>query len=537
MIKKSINSLAGKLIISMGALFMVGNMIFGFIFIRYEENNMIKNLVHYAQSTTDVVKRGIFYGMLTVQPEIIEKTIDTIGAGQGIRYVSVYRKDGLVAYSSKKSEVGRRAEIHEMACQLCHRQGVDPSRALAKSKNWTIFTDDKGEKTLKLIIPIENDPSCSSNSSCHVHPRDQKVLGVLETNFSTATVDHAIRKNRMGIIFFGGLYIVTIAISLSIILYKFVAKPISILNDGMRRIGRGEMKHVEEINSSDELGALSRTFNSMVDDVKHYQESLENWTRLLELEVESKTDAIMKAQEQLVNAEKLASLGRMAAGVAHELNSPLTGVITFAHLMKKRTPEEKTQDIEDLDIIIEQAERCSKIIKSLLGFSRKTGAEMIGFDVNELVNGVVTMLRNQAKFHNIRFRLEFSDNIPSISADPNQIQQVCLNMFLNASDAMNEKGEIVVVTRVADHENRKYVEILFTDNGPGIADEHIGKIFEPFFTTKKVGKGTGLGLAVSYGIIKKHGGDIEVMSEAGKGTTFTVRLPVRKGKKEDVQDK
>jgi two-component system NtrC family sensor kinase len=218
----------------------------------------------------------------------------------------------------------------------------------------------------------------------------------------------------------------------------------------------------------------------------------------------------------------------MAAGVAHELNSPLTGIVTFAHLMLKRIPPENKMDIEDLEVIIEQAERCSKIIKGLLGFSRKTTAEKVFVNINTLTESTISMVRNQAKFHNIKFTLNFDDSIPQISTDPNQIQQVFINLLINAADAMNERGQVTVSTRVIPDaaSGKQHIEIEFTDTGPGIPEEHLGRVFEPFFTTKPVGKGTGLGLAVSYGIIKKHGGNIFVRSETGKGASFHVRLPV-----------
>jgi two-component system NtrC family sensor kinase len=233
----------------------------------------------------------------------------------------------------------------------------------------------------------------------------------------------------------------------------------------------------------------------------------------------------MRAQEELINAEKLASLGRMAAGVAHELNSPLTGIVTFAHLLKDRLPPQDKEAQEDLQVIIEQAERCSKIIKGLLGFSRKAAYEKVELSLNDLLEATLGMVRNQARFHNIQFRIEMAPDLRPVVADPNQLQQVFLNMLINAADAMEERGQITMCTRNIKVDERDFVEVEFTDTGPGIPPEHLGKIFEPFFTTKPVGKGTGLGLSVSYGIVKRHGGDILVRSSPGKGASFFIRLP------------
>lgn len=217
----------------------------------------------------------------------------------------------------------------------------------------------------------------------------------------------------------------------------------------------------------------------------------------------------------------------MAAGVAHELNSPLTGVMTFAHLMLKRTPSEREQDIEDLEVIIDQAERCTKIIRGLLGFSRKTASEKALVNINNLVEGSLSMVKNQAKFYNIVFDVRLGKSLPDVSVDPNQIQQVFLNLLINAADAMEEKGGITIVSRTIEEGGGKYVELEFTDSGPGIPAEHAGRVFEPFFTTKPAGKGTGLGLSVSYGIIKKHEGQIFAKNEPGKGASFLIRLPAK----------
>lgn len=539
MIKKSFNSLAGKLIIAVGALMTVGSLLFGYIFVSYEEKIMLNNLISYASSKAELIKRGVFYGMLTAHGDI-EQTINVVGAGPDILGIAIYNKAGKIIYSSDKSSVGQIIGKDAISCQICHAYS-NPSEVVMRSQNWKITKDKNGRRSLKFVIPLYNEPSCYT-AACHRHQKDQKVLGVIETDFSTATVDKTIRQNRIGTILFGGLFVSIISVTLCIILYNFVSKPISLLEEGMKRIAQGDLDYEIKINTSDEMGLLARTFNNMTKDIKRYKENMENWTKALEEEIQKKTAEIMKAHEQLINAEKLASLGRMAAGVAHELNSPLTGIVTFAHLMLKRLPPENKQDREDLEIIIEQANRCSKIIKGLLGFSRKATAERVEININTLLDSTIAMVRNQAKFHNIKFVLNFDESLPMIHVDPNQMQQVFLNLLINAADAMNERGQITIATRTVGeseetpwfkmghpHEGKKYIEIEFTDTGPGIPEEYMGKIFEPFFTTKPVGKGTGLGLAVSYGIIKRHGGNITVRSEPGKGASFFIRLPVEEG--------
>jgi len=328
------------------------------------------------------------------------------------------------------------------------------------------------------------------------------------------------------VLIYGGPFVVIMSFILCLILYYVVTKPLSYLVEGMKRLSSGDMEYRINLEGPDEIGILARSFNTMSDELKEYKEKMENWTKSLEEEVQKKTAEIYKAQEHLINTEKLASLGRMAAGVAHEINSPLTGIVTFSHLMLKRIPPENTQDIEDLNIIIDQAERCSKIIKGLLGFSRKTSSEKSMINLNTLLEDTLAMVRHQSRFYNILFDLQMDSSLPAVHIDPNQIQQVLLNLLINAADAMEKKGKITLVTSVVENNGAQFVEVEVIDSGPGIPEDIRSKIFEPFFTTKPVGKGTGLGLAVSYGIIKKHEGTIFIKDSPGNGARFCIQLPV-----------
>jgi two-component system NtrC family sensor kinase len=204
--------------------------------------------------------------------------------------------------------------------------------------------------------------------------------------------------------------------------------------------------------------------------------------------------------------------------------------------MRERIPPDQPENRGDLDVIIEQADRCSKIIKGLLGFSRKAESQKLAISANELMESTISMLEHQPKLHDIAMTRDFGEDLPKVTADPGQIQQVILNLITNATDAMSERGSLHMETRMLEEDGTRYVEMLFTDTGPGIIPEHMGRIFEPFFTTKPVGQGTGLGLPVSYGIIKRHGGDILVRSKVGQGTTFTVRLPVEEEPQETTNE-
>lgn len=231
-------------------------------------------------------------------------------------------------------------------------------------------------------------------------------------------------------------------------------------------------------------------------------------------------------QTQLVHSEKLASVGRLAAGVAHEINNPLTGVLTFAHLLLQEIPQDDPRR-KDVEVIVREAGRCRLITQSLLDFARQTEPKKTSTHINQLVEETLALVENQATFQNIKIIKDLSPSLPLLMADPNQIQQVFMNIILNAQEAMPQGGFLSISTDFS--EDGKFLEIKFLDTGCGIPEENMGKLFDPFFTTKESGKGTGLGLAISYGIIKKHGGNIHISSKEGKGTTVCVKLPVKQG--------
>jgi len=239
-------------------------------------------------------------------------------------------------------------------------------------------------------------------------------------------------------------------------------------------------------------------------------------------ELEKAYRELQQLQDQLIQAEKMASLGKLAAGVAHEINNPLTGILTFAHLLLKKTPEDDPQR-EDLEVIVTEATRCKRIVQGLLDFARQRDPEKSLADINKIIEDSLSLVENQASFQNIEIIKELDSDLPKIMVDVNQIQQVFMNIILNAAEAMPDGGYLTISTQVVD----RSIEIKFIDTGCGIPQENIGRLFDPFFTTKEPGKGTGLGLAVSHGIVTRHQGRIEVESQVGKGTTFTVKLPIQ----------
>jgi len=245
-------------------------------------------------------------------------------------------------------------------------------------------------------------------------------------------------------------------------------------------------------------------------------------------ELKKAYNKLKSLQNQLIHSEKLACIGRLAAGVAHEINNPLTGILTFAYLLLSEMAEDNPRR-EDLKVIVEEAERCRTITQNLLEFARENQPKKKIVNINTIVEKTLSIVEKQASFQNIKIIKELDPNIPSLLLDLNQIEQVFMNIVLNAQEAMPQGGFLTVSSNLS--KDGKFVEVKVTDTGCGIPEKNLEKIFEPFFTTKKAGKGTGLGLAISYGIIKNHGGDISVFSKEGRGTTVLIKLPLIKGSK------
>lgn len=523
-VKKTFQSLTGKLILTIGALMVVGSTIFWFFLIRYQEKELLRNSVKYGLSFVDNVKKSTRYGMLTFQQLLIQQTVEAIGSAEAVIRVRIFDSKGKIAYSSIKEEVGTVLHKSEPLCISCHSGPGKPK----DMPSWSINRDQDGSRILNTVQPIYNEPACYT-SYCHVHPEGQKVLGLVESDISLAILDKAIKRQEIAITAFVLGFICVLSVVLCIILWNMVSVPVSILTQGMERVAAGELDYTVKIDTKDEMGELARAFNAMTADLSKAKRELIEWGETLEKKVEDKTEEIRKAQAQLIHSEKLASLGRMAAGVAHEINSPLTGIVTFGHLLRKKFPD-GSEEREDVDVVIEQANRCSNIIKGLLSFARATSVDKGPVNINDVLNSSLNMVRYKADFFNIKIVMNLDESLPPVKADASQIQQVFLNMVINAADAMDGKGTLTVCTRKISENGIPFAEVEFTDTGQGISEENMPKLFEPFFTTKPVGKGTGLGLAVSHGIIQDHGGRILVKSSVGEGTSFFVRLPFYEGK-------
>ena len=302
------------------------------------------------------------------------------------------------------------------------------------------------------------------------------------------------------------LIAVVAAIAFSYVFSRRLSRPVRALVEASRRVAAGDLQAKVPVTSNDEIGELASSFNLMAASLQARDDQLKEFTR-----------------RKVMESERLAVIGQLAADVAHELNNPLQGIVTYSHLLlEKMTPDDSRRP--SVEKIANQATRCVTIIRGLLDFSRPKKPHKKLTDLRITIDECLSLVEDRVLFHNIEVVRDYQEDLPPTVMDPAQMQQVFMNLIINAAEAMDGVGRLTVTTRL-DAEQR-VVQASFRDTGHGISEENMGRIFDPFFTTKEVGHGTGLGLAISFGIVKEHGGTITVESEEGAGTTFTIELPV-----------
>lgn len=513
-------SLITKIAIATSVVLLTCMITFDYLNIQTLKQMMMEEAVRDADKLSETIINTTHYQMMENNQLRVYQMIREVGQQAGVKHIRMINKTGRIIFSTQEDEIGRMVDKKAEACNMCH-SGQTPELYASSMNRSRIFTDKDGEEVLGLAKGIYNKESCYV-ASCHFHPEEFRVLGVLDVIVSLKSMREFTESYRYKI---GGLTVLLIAIlwgSITLFMQVMINRPITHLVNRTKRLSRGELDVTLPSYSSYELAILSDSFNKMTENLRKAHDELQSWAYTLEQKVEERTDELKRVQYQLIRSEKLASLGELVAGIAHEINNPLTGILMFASIIRSDTrldPAFKS----DVDTIIKETERCARIVRGLLDFSRDRKPQVKLSDINAIMDATLTLVTNQSSFHNIRIVKEYAPELPRIFIDPNLIEQVFVNMILNASHAMPTGGELTIRTGTTDDNSYACVEIA--DTGCGIPEEHLKRIFDPFFTTKE-NKGTGLGLSVSFGIIESHGGYIGVNSVVGKGTIFSIFLPM-----------
>ncbi len=321
-----------------------------------------------------------------------------------------------------------------------------------------------------------------------------------------------------------------LAVVAVVFMKRSVVSPVAAMLEGTRRVARLDLEQRIPVHRSDELGQLAASFNAMTSSLSQSRQALSDANANLERQVEERTEALRQTQAQLVQSEKLSSLGRLAASVAHEINNPLAGILTYAKLLirmiDENDPVEKLRaaGAKQLRLIQRETERCSAIVRNLLDFARQRPLTLKDVDLNAAIEDALQLLSNQMAIHGITLERRLGQ-VPAVHADIGQLRQALVNIVMNGCEAMTRGGTLTVTSRPST--SGREVEVAVADTGVGIPPDHLSKIVDPFFTTKE--KGTGLGLSVVYGIVERHGGRLDISSVVGQGTVVTIRLPASAG--------
>jgi two-component system, NtrC family, sensor kinase len=521
--------LAAKLAAWLVAAALACFALFGYVYQRLEQRNLEALVTLSAERVSDIIYYSAWEAMQRNDRDMLYAMIRDIGREPGIQRLRIVNEEGWVRVSTDPHEVGTMVDKRAEACYACHAQS-QPLTRLARKDRARVFVDEAtGQRTLAVIRPIENSKECS-NAACHAHPADRRILGVIDAHLSLETVDQRLAEMKWQTGWFS-LAAAGLAGLLSIaFVWVFVHRPVRELARGTVQLAGGDLAHRIHISSKDELGSLGESFNLMAEELGQMHEELTQWNRTLEDRVRVKTAELETAHKGLIHNEKMASLGRLAATVAHEVNNPLFGMLTYARLTLKDLQRPDLDDAtrarmtENLRVIERESRRCGDLMKNLLAFARQSPPQRAPVVVNQLIERAVQLVRHQFDLAQTRLELKLAEGLPEISCDPGQIQQVLIVLLVNAGEALGRGGEVVV--RSAALQNGHGVAISVKDNGPGIPPELQTQVFEPFFSTKEDQHRTGLGLAVAKGIVERHGGTLALHSERGQGAEFVIELPL-----------
>ncbi len=513
-------NLITKFTIITGAILLLTMALFTAINVKALKTVFLEEAIHDVDALSETLIRTTHYQMLEDDRKRVYQMIEEVGTQQGIEHIRLINKDGTIIFSTEQAEIGGLLDKQAEACSMCHAEDTPLTHASTMNRS-RLFRDRKGQQVLGMARGIYNQPSCYT-AACHFHPKEAKLLGVLDVIVSLETMQRQTASYRNSIVVFTVILLLALVLSLTYLTQRFVIGPVKKLLDHTQRVARGELEHRTEIPRGDELGELSEAFNEMTLKLKATRGELQEWANTLEAKVEDRTQEIQQIQGKLIRSEKLASLGELVAGIAHEINNPLTGILMFSSMLED-DPRVDDSLKADMETIIRETQRCATIVRELLDFSKERVPQKKLESLHRIMDKTLALVQHQPAFHNIEVIKDYRPELPQTLVDPNQIEQVFMNILLNAGQSMSAGGRLTISSSLV--ENGRDLQVKISDTGCGIPPETLSKIFDPFYTTKGT-SGTGLGLSVSYGIIENHGGQIEVESEPGEGTTFNIVLPL-----------
>ncbi len=478
----------------------------------------------------EMILRDTYHMMLENDRKQLQMTMTETAKAPRISRIRILGREGVVSFSSIPNEIGTRLPETADSCAFCHVSGSTVLLDAPIETRSRTFSDEQGAQYLNVTRAIYNEPNCYT-AACHFHSLKENKIGVLDVAVSLEPMVQLAHSHHADVIISTCIMLLFLSLCHYLLTRFYICKPLQGILEQTQALAQGDLLARVGKPGRDEIGRLGRSFNTMADNLAQAQLELKEWGNTLEHKVEERTEEIHAMQDQLLRSAKLASMGELVAGIAHEINNPLTGILMFAALSAK-SDNLPDQVKDNLKIIVSETGRCAKIVRGLLEFARESIPEKKPESINRVIRHSLELVSQQAIFQDIQVECSLDGGLPDLSIDADQFQQVFFNMFINAGQAMPHGGVLRITTSLC--RDGRCVIIRVEDSGLGISKENIGSIFDPFFSTKSE-KGFGLGLSVTYGIIRNHGGRIDVESEEGQWTHFTISLPVTEG--DAFQDK
>ena len=460
---------------------------FAFLTLRREQQQLINSARESSELLLNTIERSVYNSMRIGNTEDVQVILEMVGQNEKLVGVRIFHPHGVILKSSQPSEVGRVVDERDFKLFL-------------NNKSEGVFTLDQHGEVLGMVKPIYNDRQCNL-----CHGTKSRIIGLLNVNYSLVETRKRIVELTKLFVLSTVAIIGFLSLAIALVMLKFVKKPLNQVAAGMARVEAGDLSVRMTAQGKDEIARLIVSFDSMVGRLDKAKKELESFHF-----------------QQMERADRLASVGEMAAGIAHEIKNPLTGIAAAITVLKDDfSPDDGRYQI--INEVLEQISRLDKTVNDLLFFGKPTAPEPTCTDINSALRKILVFASQHRGGKNIEKRLELGEDLPPVYVDPKQIQQVFLNLFLNAVQAMQQGGTLTVQSGLAQCGGVEMVRVNVIDTGPGIPQNILDKIFTPFFTTKA--QGTGLGLAISHRLIEQQRGRLSVVSEDGKGTTFTVELP------------
>lgn len=521
-----------KLILSLTVLIVAISCIGGYVTFRMQKQRLVETMVTGADQLSRSITSATWHAMLADDRTAAYEIMRVIADKHGVDRIRMFNREGQLTFSTDTQEKVVATTTANEVCASCHNTTPILSKPAVNSRV-RYATSPEGVKTLNIVTPIYNEPSCS-NASCHAHSASTKVLGVLDVALRLDPVQQQTSAVTLQAVITTGSMVLVGAAFVILFTRRFVATPIRELINGTKALSVMKLDHPVEISHrSQELDELVDSFNRMRERLKVAVDDLNEMQQTLESKVEERGKQLQVAHRKLLQADRLASLGQLSASVAHEINNPISGVLNLSTLLERLMasgafPAGREAEFQKyLGRISAETARVGRIVSDLLAFSRRSKPQRVPADLNKLVMSTVGLVSHKLKMNNAEAVLDLQQDLPQVECDPSQMQQVILNLTMNGAEAMQPKGggQLTVRTRLLKEDD--CVELSVIDTGEGISPENLTKIYDPFFTTKAEGKGVGLGLAVLYGIVKAHDGEVEVSSTKNVGTTFTITIPLK----------